>query len=121
MFLCLGLQLIDLYWTVIPVMLVHYFASHPLAKADAARSAVVTVLTWIWSVRLTHNYFRRERWQWGAREDWRFNEMRKEYGRPWWWISFFAVYLSQQVSQKARYSLFLCILSTCFLFEEMPM
>ncbi|CAL9163576.1 uncharacterized protein C594.04c-like [Musa acuminata AAA Group] len=89
--------LIDLYWTVIPVMLVHYFASHPLAKADAARSAVVTVLTWVWSARLTHNYFRRERWQWGAREDWRFNEMRKEYGRPWWWISFFAVYLSQQV------------------------
>ncbi|WOL06152.1 hypothetical protein Cni_G14884 [Canna indica] len=89
--------LIDPYWTVIPVMLIHYYASHPLAKADAARSAVAVVLTWVWSIRLTHNYFRRERWQFGAREDWRFNEMRTEYGRPWWWISFFAVYLSQQI------------------------
>ncbi|OAY74644.1 uncharacterized protein C594.04c [Ananas comosus] len=89
--------LIDLYWTVIPVMLVHYYASHPLASADAARSAVAIALTWVWSVRLTHNYLRRERWEWGAREDWRFGEMRKEYGRSWWWISFFAVFLSQQV------------------------
>ncbi|KAG6476544.1 hypothetical protein ZIOFF_065786 [Zingiber officinale] len=78
-------------------MLVHYYASHPMSKADAARSAVAIGLTWVWSVRLTHNYFRRERWQWGEKEDWRFNEMRREYGKPWWWMSFFAVYLSQQV------------------------
>lgn len=89
--------MIDLYWTVIPVMLVHYYASHPLAKADALRSTVVTVLTWVWSLRLTHNYFRREGWKWGAREDWRFHDMRREYGKNWWWISFFAVYVSQQV------------------------
>ncbi|XP_072986439.1 uncharacterized protein C594.04c [Typha latifolia] len=89
--------LIDLYWTVIPVMLVHYYATHPMAKADMVRSMVAIVLTWVWSIRLTHNYFRREKWEWGAREDWRFNEMRKEYGKHWWWISFFAVYLSQQV------------------------
>lgn len=58
---------------------------------------MVIVLTWVWSIRLTHNYFRREKWRWGAREDWRFNDMRKEYGKNWWWISFFAVYVSQQV------------------------
>lgn len=90
--------LIDLYWTVIPVMLVHYYASHPMARSDVVRSTVVIVLTWVWSIRLTHNYFRREKWRWGAREDWRFNDMRKEYGKNWWWISFFAVYVSQQVS-----------------------
>ncbi|KAJ8650299.1 hypothetical protein MRB53_003322 [Persea americana] len=89
--------LIDLYWTVIPVMLVHYYASHPMARSDVVRSTAVVVLTWVWSIRLTHNYFRREKWIWGAREDWRFNDMRKEYGKNWWWISFFAVYLSQQV------------------------
>ncbi|KAG1354743.1 hypothetical protein COCNU_07G008550 [Cocos nucifera] len=93
----LSQQVIDLYWTVIPVLLVHYYASHPLAVADAVRSAVAVALTWVWSARLTHNYFRRERWRWGAREDWRFNEMRREYGRHWWWVSFFTVYLSQQV------------------------
>jgi len=82
---------------VIPVMLVHFYASHPLAAKDAARSAVVIALTWVWSVRLTHNYFRRERWEWGEREDWRFSSMRVEYGKHWWWVSFFAVFVSQQI------------------------
>lgn len=91
-------QMIDPYWTVIPVMLVHYYATHPLAPYDLWRSKIVILLTWVWSARLTHNYFRRERWQWGAREDWRFTEMSQQYGKQWWWVSFFAVYVSQQVS-----------------------
>ncbi|XP_020577863.1 uncharacterized protein C594.04c isoform X2 [Phalaenopsis equestris] len=89
--------MIDLYWTIIPVMLIHFYASHPLARANAVRSMVAIVLTYIWSIRLTHSYFRREKWEWGTREDWRFNEMRKEYGKHWWWVSFFAVYVSQQI------------------------
>ncbi|CAA0816653.1 Protein of unknown function (DUF1295 [Striga hermonthica] len=89
--------MIDLYWTVIPVLLVHYFASHPLAECNPWRSGIVILLTWVWSARLTHSYFRREKWQWGAREDWRFSDMRRQYGGNWWWASFFAVYLSQQV------------------------
>ncbi|KAF9601613.1 hypothetical protein IFM89_020907 [Coptis chinensis] len=89
--------MIDLYWTVIPVMLVNYYASHPLSKFNVFRSMVVTSLTWVWSIRLSHSYFRRERWQWGAREDWRFTDMREQYGKRWWWVSFFAVYIAQQV------------------------
>ncbi|XP_052170689.1 uncharacterized protein C594.04c [Diospyros lotus] len=93
--------LIDVYWTIIPVMLVHYYATHPLPASGNFdhpwRSRIVILLTWLWSIRLTHNYFRRERWQWGAREDWRFSDMRQEYGKNWWWVSFFSVYLSQQV------------------------
>ncbi|KAJ4747312.1 3-oxo-5-alpha-steroid 4-dehydrogenase (DUF1295) [Rhynchospora pubera] len=89
--------LIDLYWTVIPVLLVHYFSSHPNSKSNSLRSTIAILLTWVWSIRLTHNYFRREKWEWGKREDWRFSDMRKQYGKNWWWISFFAVYLSQQV------------------------
>lgn len=92
------LQMIDVYWTVIPVMLVQYFASHPLAQYNKLRSMIVVTLTWIWSIRLTHNYFRRENWEWGAREDWRFNDLRKQYGIHWWWLSFFSVYVSQQVT-----------------------
>lgn len=90
-------QMIDLYWTVIPVMLVHFYANHPLAQYNVWRSNVVIILTWIWSIRLTHNYFRRENWQWGHRQDWRFTDMSHQFGKNWWWISFFAVYLSQQV------------------------
>ncbi|KAK4750011.1 hypothetical protein SAY87_027460 [Trapa incisa] len=89
--------MIDLYWTVIPVMLVHYYATHPLAQYNERRSKIVILLTWVWAIRLTHNYLRREKWQWGAREDWRFTDMRAQYGKNWWWISFFAVYVSQQM------------------------
>ncbi|KAK1420309.1 hypothetical protein QVD17_21807 [Tagetes erecta] len=89
--------MIDLYWTVIPVLLVHYFWSHPAADYNFWRSMVVVVLTWVWAIRLTHNYFRREKWQWGAREDWRFTDMAQQHGQNWWWVSFFGVYLIQQV------------------------
>ncbi|GAB4861482.1 hypothetical protein Ancab_036684 [Ancistrocladus abbreviatus] len=91
--------MIDPYWTVIPVLLVHYYATHPLLASsyNIWRSRVAIFLTWLWSVRLSHNYFRRENWQWGAREDWRFADMRRQYGKNWWWISFFCVYVSQQV------------------------
>uniref|UniRef100_A0A7N0ZW95 Steroid 5-alpha reductase C-terminal domain-containing protein n=1 Tax=Kalanchoe fedtschenkoi TaxID=63787 RepID=A0A7N0ZW95_KALFE len=89
--------MIDPYWTVIPVMLCHFFANHPSATYNWWRSWIVTLLTWVWSFRLTHNYFRREKWQWGVREDWRFADMRLQYAQNWWWISFFAIYLSQQI------------------------
>ncbi|KAM0064777.1 putative 3-oxo-5-alpha-steroid 4-dehydrogenase [Helianthus debilis subsp. tardiflorus] len=89
--------MIDVYWTVIPVLLVHYFQLHPGSMFDFWRSRVVVALTWVWAVRLTHSYFRREKWQWGAREDWRFTDLAQQYGKNWWWISFFAVYLIQQV------------------------
>lgn len=89
--------MIDLYWTVIPVLLVHYYATHPFAHYNCWRSRVVILMTWVWSIRLTHNYLRREGWQFGVREDWRFADMRKQYGKHWWWVSFFSVYLSQQI------------------------
>ncbi|GMH00355.1 hypothetical protein Nepgr_002194 [Nepenthes gracilis] len=91
--------MIDPYWTAIPVLLVHYYAAHPLLSSsyNIWRSRVAMILTWVWSIRLSHNYFRREHWQWGAREDWRFTDMRHQYGNNWWWVSFFAIYVSQEV------------------------
>ncbi|KAH7314377.1 hypothetical protein KP509_21G000500 [Ceratopteris richardii] len=77
-------------------MIIHFFSWHPSSKFDPIRSRVVIALTWIWSIRLTHSYFRRENWQWGEREDWRFAKMRKENPKHWWWLSFFAAYFSQQ-------------------------
>ncbi|KAM4094730.1 hypothetical protein ACB094_06G216100 [Castanea mollissima] len=89
--------MIDPFWTVIPLMLVHYYATHPLGHYNWWRSRIAMLMTWVWSLRLSHNYFRRENWQWGAREDWRFTDMSRQYGKNWWWVSFFAVYASQQV------------------------
>lgn len=94
------LQMIDLYWMVIPILLLHYFATHPLAEYNGWRSRLLIFLTSAWSLRLSHCYLRREKWQLGDREDWRFNDMRRRHGRNWWWISLFAVYISQQVIIK---------------------
>lgn len=89
--------MIDPYWTVIPLLLALYYATHPFATYNMWRSRVVILLTLLWSLRLSHNYFRRENWQWGAREDWRFTDMRQQYGKNWWWVSFFAIYFAQQI------------------------
>lgn len=89
--------LIDPYWTIIPVFVAYFFALHPGATVDATRSVVVLSLMWLWSIRLTHSYFRREEWQFGAREDWRFADYRRRYGWHWSWISFFVAYASQHL------------------------
>lgn len=108
-------QMIDLYWTVIPILLVYYYATYPFAQYNWQRSRIVITLTWVWSLRLTHNYFRREKWQWGAREDWRFTNMRGQYGKHWWWISFFSVYFSQQVIYLCFYLLVMLMLAAVYL------
>ncbi|XP_047323346.1 uncharacterized protein C594.04c [Impatiens glandulifera] len=92
-------SMISLYWSIIPVLLSHYYATHPLGMGsyNLLRSRVVTVLTWIWSIRILHNYLRKSSEQLGAREDWRFTDMGHQYGSSWWWASFFSIYVSQQV------------------------
>ncbi|MEW5303533.1 MAG: hypothetical protein WDW36_006215 [Sanguina aurantia] len=89
--------LIDPYWTIIPPMIGLFYKTHPASLFDPARSLVSMTLLFVWATRLTHSYFRREGWQLGAREDWRFTDMAAQIGRSWWWVSFFAAYLSQQV------------------------
>ena len=90
--------LIDPYWTFIPVLLAAFYRHHPAAEArDEPRAIVAVLLLLLWSLRLTHSYFRREGWMLGKREDWRFEEMRKKHTQHWWWMSFFAAYFSQQI------------------------
>lgn len=45
---------------------------------------------------------RREGWQFGAREDWRFADLRAKLPRSWWLLSFFVTYVSQQVGGRLR-------------------
>jgi len=89
--------LIDPYWTIVPVLIAHFFAAHPAAN-PGLRSVLSLALVWAWSIRLTHSYLRREQWQLGAREDWRFADMRKQFGWFLWsFLSFPIVYLPQHV------------------------
>jgi len=88
--------LIDPYWTLIPPLLGHFYQLHPNAHYNAARSAIGLTLLWLWCIRLTHSYFRREEWKFGQREDWRYTKMAGEMPRVWWLVSFFAVGIAQQ-------------------------
>lgn len=88
--------LIDPYWTLIPPLLGHLYQLHPRAAPSSYRSTIVLVLLWAWSARLTHNYFRREEWKFGQREDWRYTKMALDFPRLWPLLSFFAVGLAQQ-------------------------
>lgn len=90
-------QLIDLYWTLIPAMVGFYFWTHPASHYDASRAWLSLFLIHLWSVRLTHSYLRREEYQLGVREDWRYNRIARDFPQHWWWLSFLVVYLFQQV------------------------
>ncbi|CAG9461258.1 unnamed protein product [Pedinophyceae sp. YPF-701] len=92
-----SIWLIDPYWTFIPLLVHYFYAAHPgAAAADSLRSQTSLVILWAWAFRLTHSYFRREEWAVGAREDFRYEDMRREHGRSWWWKSFFLGFVSQQ-------------------------
>jgi steroid 5-alpha reductase family enzyme len=92
--------LIDPHWQLIPVCISLFFFSHPDAGWDEGvpqhpRAYLVLGLLLVWATRLMHNYLRREGYQFGDREDWRYNDMRREHGR-WFVISqFFAVCVAQ--------------------------
>ena len=54
------------------------------------------VMTFIWGIRLTSTYFRREEWKFGTREDWRYTKMAIDFGRPlWYFMSFLNVPIAQ--------------------------
>ena len=88
--------LIDPYWTLIPLFIAGFYCAHPLADPEPLRSGLAWLVLVAWSVRLTHNYFRREGWRFGFREDWRFARSRAQ-SRHFWWVQFVYVYLAQQV------------------------
>ncbi|GLC50475.1 hypothetical protein PLESTB_000383300 [Pleodorina starrii] len=92
------LQLIDPFWTIVPVMIGLFYQHHPAASSQPLRSRLAMGLLWIWAVRLTHSYFRREEWQVGAREDWRYARMAQRLGPlRWAVVSFFVVGITQQL------------------------
>ena len=95
---CGSTWLIDPYWTLIPLHIHAYYASHPRAvDPRSGRALLAAALLYAWSARLSHNYWRREGWAPGKREDWRFADMRRDFGdRAWAVLSLPVAYFSQQ-------------------------
>ena len=58
------------------------------------RQIIVCSLVAVWGYRLTHNFVAR-----GGigHEDWRYTDMRAQFGRHFWWISLFSVFLGQTI------------------------
>lgn len=92
-----SMWLIDPYWTLIPPLIGHFYQLHPQASwTSSSRSMLSLGLIWVWAIRLTHSYFRREEWKFGQREDWRYTKMAYEYPCLWPLLSFFTVGVAQQ-------------------------
>ena len=75
--------LIDPYWTLAPPLIAAFWLSHPAAAPVNLRQVISTALLLIWAARLTYSYFRRENWRVGLQEDWRYSDMRAQFGK-WW-------------------------------------
>ena len=89
--------LIDPYWTILPVLIGHFYRQHPLADPNPSLQAnLAMILVYVWAFRLTYSYFRRENFKFGEREDWRYTKMAEDFGNWWYILSFFAVGIAQQ-------------------------
>jgi Protein of unknown function (DUF1295) len=75
--------LIDPYWTIAPPMVAAFWLTSPVSNPLNARQVISTALLLTWALRLTHSYFRRENWAVGHQEDWRYAEMKIQFGN-WW-------------------------------------
>jgi steroid 5-alpha reductase family enzyme len=90
--------LIDPHWQILPMCMSVFYFLHPNANEEDtqhSRAVLTLCLVFLWGVRLLHNYFRRENWHLGLREDWRYANMRQQHGSMWIISQFFAVSLAQ--------------------------
>lgn len=67
-----------------------YFALTP--DGFPARKWLVAILVTVWGLRLSVHLLLRN---WGKGEDFRYRKWREEAGSPWWWRSFFKVFVLQ--------------------------
>ncbi|CAG9467479.1 unnamed protein product [Pedinophyceae sp. YPF-701] len=75
--------LMEAHWCLGPLLTVAYLRMFPSDQEPvpgaplrqpplSTRAFFVDTILWTWAARLTHNYLRREQYDLGAREDWRF-------------------------------------------------
>lgn len=74
----------DLYWTLVPVAALYHYTliAVRFEAVNSFRLGLLWGVLLLWSLRLTHNYSRREEWTWGAREDFRYQVPKIEEFKP---------------------------------------
>lgn len=84
-------SLYDPYWSVAPLAIALFWLSHGGGLPGNLRAASVVLLVCLWGGRLTWNWLRR--WQGLAHEDWRYVDLRTQWGRLYWPVSFLGIHL----------------------------
>lgn len=69
----------DAYWSVIPPLLALWWYAHRSAGIDETRAMLVSVLVWLWAIRLTANWA--TFWEGLSHEDWRYPLVRSRAGK----------------------------------------
>ena len=78
-------SLYDPYWSVAPpVIAVYWLIISPADGALLIRQIIITVLVFVWAVRLTYNWARQ--WRGLEHEDWRYRNLRKKTGNRFWLV-----------------------------------
>jgi steroid 5-alpha reductase family enzyme len=80
----------DPYWSLQPLAIAGYYLWH-LGSEVSARDVLVTILVFLYAVRLTGNFSRG--WSGLSQEDFRYRGFRQRFGRAYWLVSFLGVHL----------------------------
>ncbi|MGV3619275.1 MAG: DUF1295 domain-containing protein [Archangium sp.] len=82
----------DAYWSVAPWSIVGWLTFGPgMHDGVTTRQLVIFALVSLWAARLTFNWARG--WTGLTHEDWRYVDLRKQTGKLYWVVSFFALHL----------------------------
>ena len=83
----------DPCWSLAPIAIGLFWAQHPLAAAPLEQKVLVLAVVTIWGLRLTGNFLRR--WPGLSEEDWRYEDLRRKWGRLYPLVDLFGVHLFQ--------------------------
>ncbi len=82
----------DPYWSVAPIFIgLLLLWQTDNTHADIFRQLLALNLVIIWGVRLTYNFFRG--WQGIKHEDWRYVNLRQQFPKAYWMVSFAGIHL----------------------------
>jgi steroid 5-alpha reductase family enzyme/uncharacterized membrane protein YbaN (DUF454 family) len=83
-------SLYDPYWSLQPLAIAVYYL-FSLSDALEARALIVSVLVFLYALRLTSNFYRD--WPGLTHEDFRYRDFRARSGRWYWFVSLFGIHL----------------------------
>jgi len=100
---------VDFVWSTFPLVMCARVMLGNREEGVCDRQLLVCVCVAVWGLRLTQNFISR-----GGigHEDWRYADMRNQFGAHFWWISLFSVFLGQTIFLFAGcLSIYGCMLS----------